>query len=193
LRAAGLSDTELQWLIGLQLLESQDTFEGSGVVHRRHRARTDQRSETASYQLTHAGLCWAREILGGKRLTPSVSPDGTPPDYGNHDRPRFPFWDADNRTLWWGDQILLRFHRRHAPNLEPLLTAFQNQHWKACIADPLAQEKESKFNPRLHDAIKYLNRRLRGKPIRFHGNGDGKSVRWEAVKVPTRRSSPQLS
>jgi hypothetical protein len=97
-----------------------------------------------------------------------------------------PFWDAENRTLWWGDQVLLRFDRRHAPNAEPLLAAFQQQRWKRCIADPLDTAKACKANPRLHDVIKHLNRRLRGTPVRFHGSGDGKGVRWEAVGADAR-------
>jgi hypothetical protein len=70
---------------------------------------------------------------------------------------------------------------RHGPNLEALLAAFRKRNWKPCIADPLAQKKASKSNPRLHDAIKYPNKRLEKTPLRFHGSGDGKGVRWETV------------
>jgi hypothetical protein len=192
LRSVVLSETELRWLLDLKLVENRNDGKVATARRGRKAPPTDSYPVDAAYfQLTRGGLLWARQVLGEENQTVSHPPHALRPGPKKRDEPSTPFWDADDRTLWWGNEILHQFHRRHAPNLELLLAAFQRQNWKPWIADPLAREKECKFNPRLHDAIKYLNKLLRGKPIRFHGSGDGRGVRWEAVRANNARfSSP---
>ena len=188
LRQVGLSDVELDWLVELLLVEAEEPALRTRVPGRHAGGRTP---ETMSYRLTRAGLCWAREVLAADHWASSALANGAAPVTVPSTSSGTPFWDVESRTLWWDDAILLQFSRRHAPNLQALLVAFQKQNWKPCIVDPLSPAKASKANPRLHDAIKNLNKRLERTPLRFRGSGDGKGVRWETVANDS-RSSPDF-
>jgi hypothetical protein len=184
LRSIGLSDMEFHWLVEFQLIEPRETI-------RRPLSRGGRAlRRTVLFQLTRAGVIWAREILAPMEPAPSAPLESAQPGGVDPDLPEGPRWDADQRTLSWGSRILLQFQRRHACNIEPILAAFEKQAWKACIANSLPLEKESKFDPRLHDAIKHLNKRLKGAPLRFHGSGDGRGVRCEPVRAGPARCSP---
>ncbi len=88
-----------------------------------------------------------------------------------------PFWDAYRGNLHWNGK-LLKHYRWLAPNIAWVLAAFQKRGWPTEINDPLPP---TDVNPkvRLHDTIKFLNRGLNPKRIRFKGDGTGEGVFWE--------------
>jgi len=89
-----------------------------------------------------------------------------------------PVWDAENRTLWWNGRVVIRFERRAAPNPELLLESFQELRWVRRMPNPF-HGNHKKAHEKLRNAIKKLNRRQN--VLRFHGGGDGESVRWELI------------
>ncbi len=120
--------------------------------------------------LTEAGLLHVYQMLGqevrslaeGSRLLPR--------------------WDAESRRLWLGERLLKAF-RQPAPNQTILLAVFQEQGWVRRIDDPLPRQegdKEEDAKRRLHDTIKNLNRVLPAGTIRFHGDGTGQGILWDA-------------
>jgi hypothetical protein len=180
LRLAGLSDTDLRALVDYQLLVCSDGNADAGSKCKPACSKGGlAATEHVFYQLTAVGVVWAREILAGNNLADSLPLGNESAEDAKSDAADIPCWDAEKRTLWWAGKIVLRFDRRHAPLAEPILSAFQRQKWKRSLADPLHQGKACKGDPRLHDVIKHLNKLLRGTPLRFHGAGDGKGVRWD--------------
>jgi hypothetical protein len=91
-----------------------------------------------------------------------------------------PRWDALTRTLYFGDCIVKRF-RRHSPNAELILQAFEEQGWPFRIDDPLPVWRGHSQKRRLHESIQNLNRRLGCRLLIFRGDGSGKGIRWEAA------------
>ena len=90
---------------------------------------------------------------------------------------RKPFWDPLRAQLNFKGKVLKQY-RWLAPNQAWVLAAFQEQGWPSQIDDPLP---DSDTNPkvRIHDTIKYLNRGLTLKRIKFRGDGKGEGVLWE--------------
>ncbi len=88
-----------------------------------------------------------------------------------------PTWDAAGRTLWLGSVILKHF-KRTAPNLELVLSAFQELNWAHCIDDPLTGVPGIDPKQHVHDTIKNLNRCLRPPLLHFHTDGTGREVWW---------------
>ena len=66
-----------------------------------------------------------------------------------------------------------------APNQELILSAFQEQDWAEYIDDPLLPRPGQRPKPRLHAAIRCLNRNQLRPLIRFRGDGSGTRIRWE--------------
>lgn len=108
---------------------------------------------------------------------------------GKNSKP-VPRWFEKEKELWWKGQLVLKF-KRPAPLMDSLLRKFQRLKWPVDIRDPLPPldpKKRKKSHQRLHDLIKRMNRLLKGKGLRFHGNGYGDGVSWEVVK-----DEPQIS
>ena len=74
---------------------------------------------------------------------------------------------------------------RFPPGRSPktILRAFQEEGWPIRIDDPLPQQSERVPSRRLLDAIKALNRHHEVQVVRFHGDGNGSGVLWEAVEA----------
>ena len=106
--------------------------------------------------------------------------DGNPP-------PSFaaglaPRWNRERRVLTYGGQIVKRFVRS-SPNQEAVLQAFEDRRWPNQIEDPLPWIGKAVVKSRLHDTIKWLNRNLESRVLRFHGDGTGERVCWESVAI----------
>jgi hypothetical protein len=65
-------------------------------------------------------------------------------------------------------------------NQELVLAAFEEERWPRRILDPLSPQPFHDVKRRLSDTIKFLNRRQENEFIRFHGDGSGEGVIWEA-------------
>jgi hypothetical protein len=86
-----------------------------------------------------------------------------------------PRWDADRRSLHFGDRELKRY-RRPAPNQEQILAAFEEEGWPRRIDDPLEPGK-------LKDTLEDLNETIKKETIRqhflrFEGDGTGRGILW---------------
>ena len=95
-------------------------------------------------------------------------------------RSTVPLWDSVRRELRYGNQIVKRY-RVPAANQELILAAFQEEGWPQFIDDPLPPRDELDPKRRLQATIKSLNRNQLVPLIRFHGNGNGLQIYWEAV------------
>ncbi len=94
--------------------------------------------------------------------------------------PLAPRWDAEDRTLYLGDQIVKEFRVR-SPNQEAILSAFEEEGWPHYVDDPLSPVADQNPKRRLRDTIKCLNATQRHHLIRFRGDGTGERVRWELI------------
>jgi len=92
-----------------------------------------------------------------------------------------PHWSADRRELWLADELVKRF-TRPAPNLELILSGFQELDWPQQMDDPLPPLSAVDQKERLHDSIKRLNRCQLPAQIKFRGDGSGCGIRWELMK-----------
>ena len=68
-----------------------------------------------------------------------------------------------------------------AANQEIILAAFQEEGWPEFIDDPLVPMPDQEPKRRLQATIKSLNRHQLVPLIRFHGNGNGRQVHWQAL------------
>ena len=87
-----------------------------------------------------------------------------------------PFWDHENRQLWYANRMVREFHPS-AFNLMLLLRAFQEDGWPPKIDDPLERSTSKDRSGRLRKAIEGLNKAQR--TLRFWADGTGESIRWE--------------
>lgn len=111
------------------------------------------------FVLTRRGLLALKATLG-------PTPGGTPA------------WDSGCKTLRWRGAVVLRL-LREAPARSAVLGAFEAARWPDRINDPLPADIDSA--QRLRDTVKNLNRSLPAGTIRFHTDGRGRGVRWEAA------------
>jgi len=92
-----------------------------------------------------------------------------------------PHWDCHARNLYYGETLILHFHR-DAPNQMRILDAFEELRWTPRTDDPLPPHGGVDPRERLHDAVKNLN--LRQSPLRlsFVMEADGRGVRWLVIE-----------
>lgn len=76
----------------------------------------------------------------------------------------------------------MKRYRVPARNQELILAAFQEEGWPEFIDDPLSPEPEQDPKRRLQVTIKSLNRNQLAALLRFHGNGNGLQISWEALQ-----------
>jgi hypothetical protein len=179
LRAAGVTDTDLRWLISKGYVEHKVETTNTAALQRSFLVVNSLAFfPRTCFVLTEAGLQVALTTA-----VPSSPFDGSG---SNGVRPvspvLVPHWDAELRTLSLNGQIVKAF-RREAPNQEMILNAFQESSWTRRIDDPLPPEREIDSRVRLHDAIKSLNRNHITPLLRFRGDGSGKGVCWEVTET----------
>ena len=173
LRAAGLTHTDLRWLLyrgyALQGVERWQV----GTRRRTFRQVANlSLLETACFVLTDAGAAYVLGCVGqGEEEAPA------------HERRESPVWDEKRRELRVGQVVVKRF-KQPAANQERVLQAFQEEGWPPRIDDPLPPEEEQEPKRRLHRTISNLNRRQRGQiRVHFGGGGEGESVCWRLLGV----------
>jgi hypothetical protein len=165
---AQLTETGLRFLVAEGYvshgIESTETgASGRKIAPARHLLF----GEASCFVLTETGVALAN------RLSPA-RPE-PPPEHGP--TPVRPRWVKAQRTLLWGDRVVLQF-QRVALNRERILSAFEAQHWPERLADVAACFAGRKATERLHDAIKNLNAMQCVRLIQFTGDGTGKGVCW---------------
>ena len=103
------------------------------------------------------------------------------PPAHNAPPPLKPVWDTSHRELRYNGRLVKRF-RVPAHNQIAILDAFQEDGWPEFIDDPIPPEHGIDPKQRLNVTIKSLNRNQFDALIRFHGNGNGLQVYWEAAE-----------
>lgn len=182
LHAAGLTNTDLRWLIGKgfveHLCERPTKARGPRLLRKAHGLSISQAS---CFVLTPAGDAAASLWPG-----PSAEdrcPPGEPEGNGSARTSIRPKYDAGFRELWWNGVLVKRF-RQPALNQETILSAFQEEGWPPRLDDPLPGSREADPRVRLHDAIKGLNRNQANPCLHFGGDGTGRSIVWTATRKP---------
>jgi hypothetical protein len=185
LEAAGMTRSDLRWLLAKQLaLQAHEaTVPGDEARSFRPLAATAS-TKTACVLLTGEGVFRLRDALHAK-ASPAASFDapGKPATAGGEPHqpaPDVPEWDPNHRELLFRGQLVKRF-RVPAPNQELILAAFEEEGWPQFIDDPLIPEADQEPKKRLLATIKSLNRNQIAPLLRFHGNGNGRQVYWEPV------------
>jgi hypothetical protein len=188
LRAAGLTNGDLRWLVCQGYLEHavETTPAGSEARSFGKEGRLTF-SPGSCFVLTEGGADSARKLAKrakGRRGQNGVSAGGS--GAGQAVRPE---WDPERRVLRVGGQVVKHF-RVPARNQELILTALQELGWPLYIDDPLPPVPGVNPKHRLRDTISRLNHNQQNRLIRFHGDGNGRGLWWELVgkaanRVPT--------
>jgi hypothetical protein len=176
LLAAGLSRTDVLWLVGKGYAAQFPGAPGGGACpHDAHLHPGLVVVECSRFVLTAAGLdawtAWHEEAV-----PEIVACQAGPPAV-------VPRWAADLRELSWKGAVVKRF-RGPAANQEALVAAFEEEGWPLRIDDPLPPAAEMDPKARLRDTIKALNRHQLRPLLRFRGDGTGRAVQWAPVMRP---------
>lgn len=182
--AAGLTITDLRWMVVKELVEHADETSMHGSEHR---SFTPSRGlnflDTTCVLLTTKGSALAASGKAAAR-DETAGTNGT--SHGQISAK--PHWDAVRRTLFFGGRMVKQFHVP-ARNQELILSAFQNEDWPDSIGDPLAGDFGVDPKTRLNDVVYRLNHKQRASLIRFHVNGHGSSVHWSLCARPAMREA----
>jgi hypothetical protein len=152
LLAAGLTTTDLRWLVCKRYVEHAVETTEPGRVGR---------SFQPGGELTFAdGTCFVLTEAGGRDGPPVV-----------------PRWDGQRRELRVGE-VLVKCFRVPAENQVLILEVFEEEGWPDRIDDPLPPQPEMDPQRRLSEAIRRLNRNQHERLLHFYGDGTGKGVCW---------------
>ena len=174
--------------------------------HLEHRLETtDRRSSRRTFQrvrstalftrscfiLTPAGLRCATRIQSEPSFR-SADPAPSASRSGESVTLPVPFWDTQEKILWYDNRALKRY-LRPAPNQEAILREFQRKKWKHRVKNPLPRAHRMNPKTRLCDTLKHLNLRPDLHVLRFHSTDCGHFVTWSRTEAfsATRPASVQ--
>ena len=168
LYAAGLSITDLRWMVVKGLVEHGDE---TSVHGEEHRTFTPSRGltflPTTCVMLTAKGAALAAR---SNASSPGENPGTNGPSKAEtRIKPR---WDAGRRVLSLGNRLIKRFHVP-APHQERILSACEEGGWPESIDDPLAGAFDIDPKTRLNNVVYRLNNKQLAALVRFHVNGQG--------------------
>jgi hypothetical protein len=193
LRRMKLSNSDLRWLVGRELVDHAIEITTTGDSERTFRQPPRLMfCKRACFVLTAAGVALAREIAGrddARRHAEIHKEPDRPLLAIAHPRPLTPTWDRNRQELKVGNTVVKRF-RVPAANQEAILAAFEEEHWPPRIDDPLPPHREQSPKRRLQETIKSLNRNQKKSMIRFLGDGSGQGVLWEFLDA---KNSPSVA
>jgi hypothetical protein len=185
LRESGATLADLRWLIlrGFAEHALEITIPGDAERSFRKLVPTAFPVETF-FVLSSAGASNLTKPLGSvKDVNPHIESQATPAEKPKERRSPgsrlTPEWDPIRRELGYQGKVIKRY-RVPAQNQELILTAFQESGWPEFIDDPLPPVPEQDSKERLQATIKSLNRNQLLRAIKFHGNGNGQQIYWQA-------------
>jgi hypothetical protein len=163
LKLAGISDTELRWLLCRGFVEA---------AVETTRADSANRSFQKACPLISDQTCFVLSGLGYVLLRESVC---------DHEDQNVivPQWDPQLHKLCLCGKVI-KHYRSPSPNQETVLAAFQEENWSRRIDDPLPPAPNISARRRVHDTIRNLNR---NQLLHFSGDGTGEGVVWDLVPV----------
>lgn len=204
LQSAGLTNTEIRWLVSMDYVEHREEDTLPGQAGRSFRpANKLVFGENSCFVLTQRGVEFsqqllaeqyhgngvdssegllAREELANRKVRSIVngrSPDAET-DESNAADFDIPLWDPHRRELHFMGKLVKQF-KLPSPNQESLLNAFAEEGWPPRIDNPLLPQPEQNCKSQLNNSIKGLNRNQKHSLIRFKGDGTGEGVIWEPV------------
>lgn len=205
LYAAGLTITDLRWLVAKGFVEHADEISAHGDEHR---SFTPSRGlgflPRTCVLLTPKGAALASWILhasadttaAGKPLAALDNAESTRRIRGGNEESRpqaslKPRWDAARRKLTLGDRLVKQFNVP-AGNQELILSVFEEEDWPTHIDDPLRGEFDIDPKTRLNDTVYRLNRKQFERLLRFHASGNGSRVYW-SLRDPHATCQPPSS
>lgn len=175
LLAIGVTINDLRWLHSKAYLEHVvETSPPCAIPRRRFRRPGSVFSSRSCFVVTDEGRSFIERQHLNNRIAPSLGSEGsvrTPV--------AVPRWDKVARRLWFNGTVIKEF-KVPAANQETILATFEDDHWPSSIDDPLPPIEGIDPKRRLHYTIIRLNKSHRRRVIRFHGNGNGKAVFWQA-------------
>lgn len=179
LHAAGLSDSDLRWLISRVLIRHGGETTFLGEQRRSFRQIEGLRFfEQSCFVLTESGRRFAEQdancICRPESLNRRIV------ERHAWQTERTPHWDSVRHELLFGD-IVVKHFKLPAPNQEAILMAFEEERWATKIDDPIPPADDQEPKQRLRDTIKSLNRNQKNRLIRFTGDGSGQGVLWELI------------
>jgi hypothetical protein len=175
LRAAGLSHTDLRWLLATGQAEHGVERVAAGGRQRRFEALANLAiPESACFILTAAGASLTDRCLEGG--------PGAHPDWAAAERP-LPRWDGLTRRLCW-QGLLVKEYRQPAGNQEVILAVLEEEGWPARIDDPLPPARGQDPKVRLRAAVKALNGNQLHRLLRFRCDGTGRGLGWGDARTP---------
>jgi hypothetical protein len=195
---AGLTISDLRWLVAKQFVEHGQELSVYGRRHRSFRRGAGFFFEnTTCVVLTPSGAAFVDRFLNRPDVSrQSLEPMETASLAGgvtavlangslaeNHRNGTShvavkPCWNVVRRELTLNGTLVKQF-RVPAHNQEKFLAAFEEEGWPDHIDDPLPISGDINPPTRLHDAINRLNGRQTRRLIRFSGNGAGTGVSWQ--------------
>lgn len=185
LRRAGLSLTDLRWLVRKGFAQHAQEVTQPGEEQRAfHSPRGVAFTRRTCLMLTGQGATLLRQTASLPRpplsvAAPAIARADLPQSSAAPQCEPLPHWDGDLMELRVGGQLVKQF-KVPAPNQEMVLSAFEEEGWPARIDDPLPPVPDQDSKRRLHDTINSLNRNQKQPLIRFLGDGSGQGVRWVA-------------
>jgi hypothetical protein len=184
LRAAGLSTSDIRWLVCRGFVAHRVELRRPGEAERQFRDASKVKFYKRScFVLTPAGVKLA--TADWDRImdeTISVPTSGDPSQNGDEPVGHvLPHWDPSRHELRVGDRLVKHF-KLPSPNQETILNAFEEEGWPPRIDDPLPQSSEIDPRERLHNTIRALNRHQRHRLLRIRGDGTDEGVMWEFVQ-----------
>lgn len=187
LTSQGATLTDIRWLIlrGFAEHGKETTVPGDDERSFRNLPPTSFPHDTCLV-LSSEGVSILGRALAPTQFDPGRSGDATLERIPNRRVPppasqSIPDWDATRRELRYRGQVVKRY-RVPAKNQSLVLTAFQEEGWPGYIDDPLRPSHELDSKHRLQVTIKSLNRNQLTPLIKFHGNGSGLQIYWEAIE-----------
>jgi hypothetical protein len=172
LRAAGLTASDLRWLVCKGYVEHAVETKLAGSE-----TRTFEREAGLIFS---PGTCFVLTRSGGELVRPLPSAAVAQPDPEAPPRAG-PHWDGQRRVLTVGGQVVKQF-RVPADNQELILEAFEESGWPPRLDDPLPPVPDVDSKRRLRDATFRLNGNQKRRLIRFHGDGSGRGLCWEFLR-----------
>ena len=172
---AGMTSSDLRWMIAKGFAEHGEETSGYGDPHRSFRHGNGYFfNDHTCFILTPSGAGLAEHVFPETVRAPPATL-----------RTLKPRWNTARRELSLAGLVVKRF-RVPARNQETILNAFEEEGWAEHIHDPLPLTQEIDAPTRLHDAINRLNKCQINPLLRFHGDGKGTGVFWKL-------SQPEIS
>jgi hypothetical protein len=189
---AGLTTSDLRWLVSKGYLEHAVEITRSGDARRQFRPCGHLGfGKRTCFVLTSQGarLVAAPRLGVAKTILEELSAEDELAS-AEEVSALVPSWDRRRRILRVGARTVKKYR---VPSVcqEAVLAAFEEEGWPPVIDDPLRPSPEQDCKRRLRDTISSLNSHQLNAIVRFRGDGSGARILWE-LTVPAEEPAEEL-